>query len=193
MRCGTCCSIPKDDEGNYIKRIPLYPEEVNKLIKIAKEQNIQLKVKEDLVFPDILNRKIIVLTYRFILENSGYCSFHDPQVGCIIQENKPLSCQAYPLALKIIDAFNLEISIDPYCNWVIKNYDELKNANLNTIKKIFPEEFEKAMNFLKKNKRLQLKIKKLELENKIKIVREISLDEFNKYLKEWDRIELITK
>ncbi|MFW9952741.1 MAG: YkgJ family cysteine cluster protein, partial [Candidatus Thorarchaeota archaeon] len=107
MRCGTCCSIPKDNNGNYLKRIPLYPEEVSNLIEIAQKRNLALKVKEDLVFPDILNKKIIVLTYRFILDDSGYCIFHDINLGCTIQENKPLSCQAYPLALKIIDAFNM--------------------------------------------------------------------------------------
>jgi Fe-S-cluster containining protein len=193
MQCGTCCSIPKDDKGNYIKRIPLYPEEVNKLIVIARERNISLKVKEDLVFPDILNKKILVLTYRFILEPSNYCIFHNPIIGCTIHENKPLSCQAYPLAIRIIDAFNLEISIDPFCNWIEKNYDELKQTNLQNLKEIFPEEYENAVKFLRKNKRLQLKIKRLEAENKIKISRKISLDDFNRYLNEWDRIEIITK
>lgn len=193
MKCGTCCSIPKDIEGNYIKRIPLYPEEVNKLIDIARDRGIPLKVKEDLVFPDILNKKILVLTYRFILENSGYCIFHDPIVGCTIHENKPLSCQAYPLAIKRIDAFNLEISIDPLCNWIEKNYEKLKQLNLQNLKEIFSEEYENAITFLRKNKNLQLKIKKLEVEKKIKISRQISLDDFNRFLKEWDRIEIITK
>jgi Fe-S-cluster containining protein len=171
----------------------LYPDEVNNLIEIARKRNIALKVEEDLVFPDILNKKILVLTYKFILEASGYCIFHDENIGCTIHKSKPLSCQAYPLALKVIDAFNLEITLDPYCNWIDNNYNDLKQANLGAIKNIFTDEYEKAVKFLKKNKRLQLKIQRLEAEKKIQISRQITLDNFNRYLNEWDRVEIITK
>ena len=192
MKCGTCCSIPKDIHKDYIKRIPLYPEEVDALIKIAKQRNLPLEVKEDLVFPDVLNQKILVLTYRFILNNSGYCIFHDKDNGCTIHENKPFACQAYPLAIKRIDAFNLEITIDPSCKWIDDNYEVLKTANIETIKEIFSEEYKKAEAFLQKNKKLQLKIRKLEYEEKIRISRQITIDEFNKCLKEWDRLEITT-
>jgi hypothetical protein len=55
LQCGGCCSLYED---SIKKRIPLYPDEVDSLIKIAKEKSINLKVIEDLVFPDILNRTI---------------------------------------------------------------------------------------------------------------------------------------
>ena len=67
MKCGTCCFEVHGSSGK--KRIPLYPEEVSKLIKLAKKYDVQFNVIEDLVFPDILNQKILVLTYRFILDN----------------------------------------------------------------------------------------------------------------------------
>ena len=193
MKCGTCCSIPKNIQEDYIKRIPLYPEEVDELIKIAENRKIPLKVKEDLVFPDILNNNILVLTYRFILNNSGFCIFHDKEKGCTIQDCKPLACKAFPLAIKRVDAFNLEISIDPSCKWIENHYDLLKNADIEMIKEIFSEEFKKAERFLRKNKKLQLKIKKMEYEKKIKISRQISIENFNKYLQEWDREEITTK
>ena len=59
------------------------------------------------------------------------------------------------------------------------------------IKRIFIDEFPKAENFFKKNKKLMFKIRKLEAENKIRIARKISLEDFNKALKEWDREEII--
>ncbi|MHA1757125.1 MAG: YkgJ family cysteine cluster protein, partial [Promethearchaeota archaeon] len=133
MKCGTCChEIPQCPGA---KRIPLYPEEVNKLIKIAKERNIDFKVIEDLVFPDVLNKKILVITYKIILDNETKgCPFYDESFGCTIHEIKPLACQAYPLSLKTIDAFNLEITIDPLCNFVIANREELKRkADLESI------------------------------------------------------------
>ncbi len=193
LKCGICCSLPKNRRcynSNYIKRIPLYPEEVDRLIKIAEERQIPLKVKEDLVFPDILNKKILILTYRFILEPFGHCVFYDPKIGCTVHETKPFACQAYPLALKRIDAFNLEISIDSTCNWIDKHYNALKEVDINRIRNIFSEEFKKAEAFLRKNKKLQLEIRKMEAEKKIEIARQISSNYFSKALKNWDRNEI---
>ncbi|MFX0003637.1 MAG: YkgJ family cysteine cluster protein [Candidatus Hodarchaeota archaeon] len=187
-KCGTCChEIP----GDYVKRIPIYPEEADKLIEIAKERNVMFKIIEDLVFPDIKNEKIMILTYRIRLDNENQgCPFYNSQNGCTVHDIKPLACQAYPLALKRIDAFNFEISIDPLCNFVIENYNEIKNLDLSQLKDVFKEEYPKADRFYRKNKKLMLKIRKLEATKNILIPREISLDEFNTYLRNWERIEI---
>ena len=97
------------------------------------------------------------------------------------------------MALKQIDAFNFQISVDPLCHYVNSQYDLLKNASFSTMKEIFKNEYPNAQNHLKKNKKLMLKIKQLEFKNKIKISRQISLEDFNKNLKEWEREELTTK
>jgi len=133
MKCGICCF---EIEGPESKRIPLYPEEVNRLIEFAKKKKLDFNVIEDLVFPDILNHKIIVITYRIILNSNGHCPFYDNNKGCTIQDTKPLACSAYPLALKQIDAFNFQISIDPLCRWTISNYDSLTNINSEEVKSI---------------------------------------------------------
>lgn len=173
-----------------MKRIPLYPEEVDKLIEIAKNRRIPLKVKEDLVFPDILNKKILIVTYRFLLDKDCHCVFYNRNTGCTIHEIKPFACQAYPLSLKRIDAFNIEISIDSTCNWVEDHHDKLNNIDVDKIKVIFSKGFKNAEAFLTKNKKLQLHIRRLEAENKIKIARQISIEEFNKALKNWKREEI---
>ena len=191
QKCGTCCFINLSfPNADYVKRIPLYPEEVDRLIEIAKKRQINLMVKEDLVFPDILNKKILVLTYRFIINENGYCVFYDPKLGCTIHEIKPFACQAYPLAIKRIDAFNLEITIDSTCNWVEIHHNKLKNIDYNKIKRIFSEGFKNAEAFLAKNKKLQLHIRRLEAEKKIKIARQISIEDFNIALKNWKREEV---
>ena len=189
MKCGTCChEVP----GDYVKRIPLYPDEAENLIEIAKERGVIFQIIEDLVFPDVLNQKILVLTYRIKLDNETQgCPFYDAVSGCTVHQVKPLACQAYPLALKQEDAFNFKISIDPLCHFVRENYDVLNKTDLEQIKKIFYEEYPKAEKHLIKNKRIMLKIKKLEIKKKIRISRQIKLEDFNNYLKEWERVEII--
>lgn len=191
MMGGICChEIP----GDYVKRIPIYPEEADKLIEIAKEREIEFKIIEDLIFPDTKNNKILVLTYRIRLDNESQgCPFYDKNNGCTVHNIKPLACQAYPLALKQIDAFNFEISIDPLCNFVVNNYEELETVDLENLKKIFQEEYPKAEIFYRKNKRIMFKIRELEVTNQISIPREISLENFNEYLKVWDRKEIRVK
>ncbi len=192
MKCGTCCyEIPEKSEDYPIyKRIPLYPEEVDRLVEIAKKRGVLFQVIEDLVFPDKLNQKILVVTYRIKLDNENHnCPFYQPEKGCTVQEVKPLACQSYPLALKQVDAFNFTIDIDPLCNFVINNYEELKKGDLNLIKKVFDVEYPHAQRHLEKNKKIILKLRKLEFSKKIDIFRKITLEEFNKYLKEWDRVE----
>ena len=193
LKCGTCCFDLSFSNTDYVKRIPLYPDEADKLIEIAKKRGVAFKIIEDLVFPDILNKKILVVTYKIRLDNENRgCPFYDSKNGCTVHEMKPLACKAYPLALKQVDAFNFQISVDPLCNYVDGNYELLKKADFARIKEIFKNEYPNAQEHLKKNKKLMLKIKKLEFENKIKISREILLKDFNEYLKEWDREEIIT-
>ena len=193
-RCGTCCHEVKDNEFKYVKRIPIYPEEADRMILIAKEREIEFKIIEDLVFPDLKNEEILILTYRIRLDNEyQVCPFYHDIEGCTIQEAKPLACQAFPLALKQVDAFNFEISIDPHCNFVLQYYDDLESLNLEKIKENFKEEYPKAEKFYKKNKKLIFKIRKLEAIKKIVIPRQISLDDFNNYLRNWKRRDIVVK
>lgn len=186
--CGTCChEVP----GDFVKRIPIYPEEADRLIEIAKKRRIEFKIIEDLVFPDTKNKKILVITYRIRLDNESQgCPFYSGTIGCTIHDSKPLACQSYPLALKRIDAFTFAISIDPLCNFVVQNYEELERSDLENLKMIFINEFPKADKFFRKNKKIMFKIRELEVTNSIVIPREINLDNFNEYLRKWDRMEI---
>ncbi|MFX1325312.1 MAG: YkgJ family cysteine cluster protein, partial [Promethearchaeota archaeon] len=140
--CGICChEVP----GDYVKRIPLYPDEADVLIEIAKNRQVDFLIVEDLVFPDTKNERILVLTYRIRLDNETQgCPFYSKTEGCTVQDVKPLACQAYPLALKQIDAFNFEISIDPLCNFVIENYGKLEKIDKPTLQQIFKDSIQTA-------------------------------------------------
>ena len=192
MKCGTCCFEIEGQPGS--KRIPLYPEEVDVLIEIAKERGVEFNVIEDLVFPDVLNQKLLVVTYKIRLNNpKTCCPFYSLKKGCTIHQIKPFACQAYPLSLIQLDAFNFQISIDSSCPYVIKYHEILNNCGLDEIKEIFKDEYPKAERFYRKNKKIMLKIHRLEYKKKIKIPRNISIKEFNNALEKWDRVELRVK
>ncbi len=193
IRCGSCCS--NVNNGEYSKRIPLYPNEVDLLIDfIEKEKSTELankfKVIEDLVFPDFKNKKILVVTYKFLLSNLKTCPFYSNQFGCKVQEFKPLACLAFPLAIKNIDAFNIQISIDPECLFVKNNYDVLANSDVSRLKSIFGKQYLYAEEFLDKNKRIILYLKKLEQEQAISIPKKITHEQLDLALKNWERMEI---
>jgi len=191
-KCGTCChEIP--GEGGA-KRIPIYPNEADRLITFAKKKGIEFKIIEDLVFPDLKNEEILIITYRIRLDNENQaCPFYNDVEGCTIQEIKPLSCQAYPLSLKQVDAFNFEISIDPLCSFVLQYYYDLNSLNQEKIKENFKEEYPKAEKFYKYNKKLIFKIRKLEAMKQVVIPRKINIDDFNNYLRTWKRKDIVVK
>ena len=88
VMCGRCChEVPfVEDELSY-KRIPLYPEEADRLEEFAENLGIELHLVEDLVFPDELNQQIIVVTWRIMLDNDAkVCPFHYPDQGCLIHD-----------------------------------------------------------------------------------------------------------
>jgi Fe-S-cluster containining protein len=189
LKCGRCChEVQGSPDDPTYKRIPLYPEEADRLERLAKERNIPLKMIEDLVFPDDKNHKILVLTYRIMLDNEEQvCPFHVPGMGCSIHDQKPLACRSYPLALKTEDAFNMKINIDPLCKFTTVNQEIIEHLTFDKFKQIYDEEFEYAKKHLSRNKQLILHLNIKEREGLIHIPREIDNADFDRYLKEWDR------
>src|SRR6056297_1570927 len=187
FRCGKCCHEIEEKSPGIYKRIPIYPEEADILEEIAKKREIPLKMIEDLVFPDIKNKKILVLTWRIILEKNEVCPFYGKNKGCTIHEKKPLACRAYPLAIKRVDAFNMKIDIDPLCSFTIQRRKKLENINAEKLKQIYKDEYKWAMKMLKRNKKAIMKIRKREYTNQIEIPREITPEYYNQYLKNWER------
>jgi Fe-S-cluster containining protein len=192
LMCGKCChEVSGSKEDPTYKRIPLFPEEATRLEKLAKEKGIDLHLIEDLVFPDTQNSKILVLTYRIMLDNKEkVCPFHDPNSGCIIQDQKPVACFAYPLAIQTIDAFNFQIYIDPLCKFTIENHEKLKNIDFKKLREIYDIEYKRAQKMLARNKQAIIDLNFRMKKGEINIPKEIDNTDFDRYLKEWDRTEL---
>lgn len=192
LNCGRCChEVPGTPDDPTYKRIPLYPDEADRLVSVARERDVPFKIIEDLVFPDALNEKILVVTYRVLLNNpESVCPFHEKSIGCTIHEIKPLACRAYPLAVKTEDAFTQRIEIDPICKFTVLHRQFLENIDDLTLKQVYPEEYQHALAHLKKNKRVMFKLMRLEREGKIRIPKKISAEDFDACLKKWDRVEI---
>ena len=67
LQCGKCCHEYEFTGDVNVKRIPVFPEELEKLESFAKKNNIWIKFLEDVIFPDNINNKILVITYKIIL------------------------------------------------------------------------------------------------------------------------------
>lgn len=158
--------------------------------EIAKERSIPLKMIEDLVFPDIKNEKILVLTWRIILEPNGVCPFYSSDNGCTINDQKPLACRAYPLAIKRVDAFSMRIDIDPLCTFTELNRTKLERIDYENLKAIYPDEFLWATKMLNRNRRAIMQIRQLTFKKEIEIPRLIDPKEYDRMLRDWERVIL---
>ena len=103
---------------------------------------------------------------------------------------KPFACQSYPLTLQVEDAFNTKIEIDPLCEFTLQNREKLEILNARQVEETYASEFPHVRKQLKRNKRIQYKLKGLEQSGKIRIPREISAKDYDDCLKEWPRWEL---
>ncbi|MHA1699646.1 MAG: YkgJ family cysteine cluster protein [Promethearchaeota archaeon] len=192
LKCGTCCHEYENLSSIQPKRIPVFPDELESLEEFAANNKIPVKFLEDLVFPDLINKKILVITFRIILdgENSS-CPFFNPEVGCMVNHIKPIACKAYPLAQKRLDIYNFQLEIDPYCKFVENHYDRLKEMDFNEFESVFESEFKSSRELMSKNQDIILTLKKLHHLGKIKIPGKVSSKNLNSWLVEWEREYLV--
>ena len=202
--CSTpCCALREGEE----KKIMLFPEEVAFLERQAVELDQRFAVLEDLIFPDIKNKIILVGSYRLYLEilPSRACGFmRQDNRWCRIQEmfsleQKPLVCQAYPIAIKTVDATTKEYFLDTGCPFIEQNvvaYTRIKD--LTTVPEVeaflrenFPAEFRAANQIVNRLAWIPLRLRQLEQEGKIQVPDDFSAEQWAEALPSWDRIDLI--
>nr|MDO8114163.1 YkgJ family cysteine cluster protein [Candidatus Sigynarchaeota archaeon] len=201
--CGTPCCAVRDGEE---KKIMLFPEEVAFLEQQAIALNkTKFAVIEDLIFPDTLNKIILVGAYRLYLERYPSCDFMRPDNHyCQIQEllgldQKPLVCRAYPIAIKTIDATTKEYFLDTGCPYIeehiavyagIKNFKTVPEIEA-YLRENFPVEFLAANQIINRLSWIPLRLRQLEQEGKIRVPDEFSAEAWSDALATWDRKDLI--
>ncbi len=193
LGCGICCKniTQTNEEGEEIvsKKIPIYPEEADRLESIASLRSVDdLKIVEDFVFADKKTQKILVVRYKYMLKEGEYCVFSDPTTRkCTIYENRPLVCRGYPIAMRDIDAFNTEIIVDPDCPGVQQLLKEIKQLTIKELKECFPDEVHWAKKTFEREKRSIEILKQMEHTKEICLEDKFTFEEFNNALKDWER------
>ena len=166
----------------------MFIDEIEKLEQFATEQDIKIKFLEDVIFPDIINEKIVVITYKIVLEgNERCCPFFSADLGCQVNSFKPIACKAYPIAQKKVDAFHVSIDLDPYCKFVENHEEEVGTFSEKEIVASFPSEFNESKRLMEKNQQIILKIKQLTYQGKINIPEIVDPEKFDEWLQTWDR------
>lgn len=193
LGCGICCKnitqTNEDGEEIVSKKIPIYPEEADRLEAIADLRKVDdLKIVEDFVFADKKTQKILVVRYKYMLKEGEYCVFSDPNTRkCTIYENRPLVCRGYPIAMRDIDAFNTEIIVDPDCPGVQQLLREIKQLTIKELKECFPDEVHWAKKTFEREKRSIEILKQMEHTKEICLEDKFTFEEFNNALKDWER------
>jgi Fe-S-cluster containining protein len=88
QKCGVCCNSRDDASFGMV----VLDFEAKTLRKKSKELNIDFKLEPSVSFSDKKSQKELVVSYKFEYET---CPFY--QNKCLIYEDRPLLCRAFPL------------------------------------------------------------------------------------------------
>jgi len=164
LRCGLCC---KHVDQDYSERryIPIFFDEINKLRALAEEMEVEIEILPDLTYPDKLNNVFIITSY--VLTFGESCGFFDEKKGCLIYEERPLTCKSFPIMVWREDGHRKLLKVETSCFFVKKNLNETLAKNFNELKNFFPQEYKIAEEILAKGKEILYKIVRLEKEKQI--------------------------
>jgi len=136
--CKDCCHFSEEYEMPTV-----LPWEKRQLEDIAASRGVELEFKPLQIYIND-NGICIVTLYRWIIR--GYCPFLDQETSkCTIHEVKPLSCRMYPLILELPTG---KLMVSSKCKWVAEAGKELMRKlaeNPELIPRVFPQEFEAAV------------------------------------------------
>ena len=166
LACGFCCTHA-DKDFSARRYIPIFYNEINHLNELAEKLDVYIEIIPDLMYPDSLNNVYIVTTYSLTFPD--ICGFFDKKIGCLIYEDRPLTCKSYPLSLFREDGLRKMLKVETSCKFVGKNIDLTLNKDFNELKEFFPYEYEIALQILIKGKEILTKIVQLEKEKKINL------------------------
>lgn len=169
--CGFCCT--QDLSKEFLKRIPLYPEEFARIsdylaLNAREPRKIAFKAIPDLYLPDHKNKRVYVFRYTIALPKTGSCVLRTDDKRCSVYPARPLACQSYPLAIKANDAFSSVIIIDLDCPEIRREESSFRQidpgTNLAGLINYFPSETPIARRLVNREKMMQMAIRQKVIE-----------------------------
>ncbi|MFX0133800.1 MAG: YkgJ family cysteine cluster protein [Candidatus Hodarchaeota archaeon] len=175
LKCGKCCHnvILK----GYERYIPIYLDEIHKYTKMAEEKNLNLHLEPDLLYPDVINKKLIIVTYVFKFKD--VCVFYKENFGCTIYKDRPITCKAYPVSIwtdhkkspldpiLTVPIYLMSVNVD--CKFVEQESHLVHMKNYMELKDFFPDEYNQAMKLMIKGKEILYRLIELETQKKIDV------------------------
>ena len=124
QKCGKCCKVFGVNEyTNAPRALILYKWEKDKLIELAKKHNKKIDVSPLMFFFDEKTQTNVVITYQFNMENVKKCPFLFAN-HCMIYEDRPLVCKAFPLTYINIDPPSINFAV-----YICKEAERIMNSN----------------------------------------------------------------
>jgi len=164
IKCGKCCN-PGQFETDTSHFLPIYLNEVERIIQLAEQHNLKILLEPDLMYFDELNNRLIIVTYALNLDNGG-CPFYSSE--CIIYHQRPITCKAYPFAI-FQQGETTGITLKPECSFVQEHHQQLKKLDYYELGEVFCDEFPFSREIQITGNAITSKILQLEGEGKIRI------------------------
>jgi Fe-S-cluster containining protein len=189
-RCGLCCHYPPapaPGEEPVEKKICVYPEEARVLERIAGERGVQLRLLEDLVMPDVQNKRNAC---PFYAEDRDPTSPGKHLARCTIHAERPLACRAYPLAVRRLDSFTQKFFIDPDCPAIQAQLAAFKGIKPEEVTMAFPTEKAWAQKQDAREQAVFLEVRCLAQQGKARIPENFPNADYEVALRDWERVEI---
>ncbi len=164
FKCGKCCHNVKSE--GYERYIPVYLDEISKLENLALKNKVKNNLEPDLLYPDILNKRLIVVTY--VLKFKDVCAFYNEKLGCTIYNDRPITCKSYPVSIWK-EHINYMMKVNTDCKFVEKNIGLISPKNYSELETFFPKEYKQAKKLMIKGKEILYRIIELEQQKKIDV------------------------
>ncbi|NHI92784.1 MAG: hypothetical protein EAX96_09815 [Candidatus Lokiarchaeota archaeon] len=185
-KCGNCC------KNRYLC---FYFFEKGIVDKYKGKIDSDFELESFRFYFDLTNKKIIDIIYRI---NTKPCPFFDS--SCMIQSQKFISCQKYPINtfidlgfLSLLGFNKLYFDIDKECSFIKKTNNFIKNLKNQKLEKLFPTEYDANLKDYEIWKNIDKKIKYYKINFNFNILIDFKLkkrkiSDYRTYLKNWDHL-----
>ena len=191
-KCGSCCKQTPQNGDKNSRQILVYPEEADMMQTLAKIKEISVTLTEELPIPDKKNKQMIVTRYILEPNKDHDCPFL-AEDECLIYDQRPMVCRAYPLVINEKSFVEHNFYIDRNCPAYGEILGDSGKLEMEKIKDVFPIEYRELLKVFRREKMILKKLSELEKDGKIKLEPNLSFEEFDEGFRTWERFIVYTE